>query len=94
MTICPTCGKGERAIWFCRRPSGECGLKPWEQMVTVDLPRPDVAVVQTEDGKSHVVISRGGKAKSYEIVGASPDEKVKGVVEKVISDRHTGEWLP
>ena len=91
---CPSCGKGDRAIWFCRRPTGECGLKPWERPAGVDLPRPDVTVTHTDDGKSHVVISRDGRGKSYEIAGSSPDEKVKDAVEKVISDGYTREWLP
>lgn len=60
----------------------------------VALPRPEVKVVQTSDGKSHVVISRDTQTKSYEVEGTTPDEKVKNTVEKVISDRYTGEWLP
>jgi hypothetical protein len=60
-----------------------------------DLPRPDVTVTHNEDdGKSHVVISRDGKGKSYEITGTSPDDKIKGVVEKIIQDPHTLEWIP
>lgn len=59
-----------------------------------NLPRPDVAVTTTEDGKMHVVISRDGKARSYGVEGATETEKIRGVVEKVIGDHHTAEWLP
>lgn len=59
------------------------------------LPRPTVHVVPTPDGaKEHVVISREGKSKSYEISGTTPAERVKDAVEKVIADSHTAEWLP
>ena len=61
----------------------------------MDLPRPDVTVVNNEiNGESHVVISRDGKGKSYKIEGNTEGEKIKGVVEKVINDKYTGEWLP
>ena len=59
------------------------------------LPRPNVEVAVDEiTGKSHVVISREGKGRIYEVEGNSEKEKIKGVVEKVINDRYTGEWLP
>ncbi len=82
---CVVCSKGPRAVLYCHRT--DCGLM-------IALPRPDVKVVQTEDGKSHVVISREGKGKSYEIEGSTPDEKIQRTVEKVISDGYTREWLP
>lgn len=58
------------------------------------LPRPTVDVTDTPDGKSHVVISRDGKARSWAIEGSTSKEMVKDAVEKVISDSHTAEWLP
>ena len=60
----------------------------------VDLPRPDVNVTHTDDGKSHVVVSREGKGRTYVVEGVNPDEKVKGVVEKILNDPYTIEWLP
>ena len=61
----------------------------------VDLPRPYVEVA-TDDvsGKSHVVISREGKGRIYEIEGNTEGEKIKNVVEKVINDSYIFEWLP
>jgi len=59
------------------------------------LPRPDVKVETTSDGKEWLVISREQhKAKSYEIKGATPREKVADAVRQVIDDGHTAEWLP
>lgn len=62
-------------------------------MATPTLPRPTVEVTDTADGKTHVVISRDGKAKTYEVEG-SVKGMVKDAVEKVISDPYTAEWLP
>lgn len=69
-------------------------------MATI-LPRPNVEVSNTQgrdssapDGSVDVVISRNGKGKSYRSVGGNLQEVVKDVVEKIISDRYTGEWLP
>ena len=77
----------------CRH--GGCqGRYPEIMAVRDSLPRPDVNVTTTEDGKEHLVISRDGKAKSYEIEGNSAADRVKNVVEKVIGDGHTAEWLP
>lgn len=59
-----------------------------------DTPRPDVAVTTTEDGKTHVVISREGKGRSYDVEGATPNEKIKNGIEKVIGDAYSAEWLP
>lgn len=96
---CPTCRKGSRAVLYCHRPV--CGLRPAPDDLVGVLPRPGVTVVQTSDGKSHVVISRNGgsteskhQTRSYEIEGTTTEEKVQKTVEKVISDRYTGEWLP
>jgi len=61
--------------------------------MTTILPRPDVNVTKTNDG-DFVVISRDGRGKSYKIEGISTSEQIKGVVEKVINDKYTGEWLP
>jgi hypothetical protein len=58
------------------------------------LPRPDVNVTTNQSGGTDVVISRGGKAKSYQSEAPTRNEAVKELVEKIIGDRHTGEWLP
>lgn len=57
----------------CRH--GGCqGRSPTIMAARDPLPRPDVNVTTTADGKEHLVISRDGKAKSYEIgdVGGHP----------------------
>lgn len=87
---CHVCGKRPRALLYCHQAN--CGFR--NPLAAVDLPRPTVDVVTTEDGKEHVVVSRDGKGKSYEIEGVSPAEKVKSAVTKVIGDAHTAEWLP
>lgn len=61
--------------------------------------RPEVDVVTTADSKQHVVISRGkdtasAKAKSFEIRGSTEREKIKNIVEDIINDPRTPEWLP
>jgi hypothetical protein len=58
------------------------------------LPRPDVSVSTSPESGVDVVISRDGKAKSYKGDGAIREQVIKDVVEKIIGDRHTGEWLP
>jgi hypothetical protein len=58
------------------------------------LPRPDVNVTTNQSGGTDVVISRDGKAKSYQSEAPTRNEAVKELVEKIIGDRHTGEWLP
>ena len=60
----------------------------------MDLPRPNVEITTNSDGESHIVISRDGKGKSYKIEGNNERDKIKDVVEKVINDKYTGEWLP
>ena len=69
-------------------------------MATV-LPRPNVDVVNTEDGKQHLVISRDQgvpgqlpKCRSYEIKGNTTEERVKDAVTQVINDPVTAEHLP
>ena len=88
---CPTCGKGPRSVLYCRKYP--CGFRHGI-VLAVDLPRPEVQVTTTSDGKEHVVISRDGRGKSYEISGATSAEKVRDAITKVISDKYTGEWLP
>jgi hypothetical protein len=58
------------------------------------LPRPVVTVTTNQSGGTDVVISRGGTAKSYQSDQPTRNEAVKELVEKIIGDRHTGEWLP
>ena len=63
------------------------------------LPRHDVAVSTGTDYSSckerlDVVISRDGKAKSFSSEKSSATERVKEVVEKLIGDGATAEYLP
>lgn len=59
------------------------------------LPRPDVAVNKSSQDGTDVVISRDGKAKSYSSEKAhGSNEGVKEIVEKILNDGHTAEWLP
>jgi hypothetical protein len=65
--------------------------------MSTTLPRPNVsAETKTEDYKTHVdvVISRDGKAKSYKGEGSTEAARTKHVVDQVINDGHTAEWLP
>jgi len=65
-----------------------------------DLPRPSVSVTRPSSDTNpgphdrDIVISRDNKARSYRVTGNSPDEVLKGTVEKIIGDRYTGEWIP
>ncbi len=84
---CP-CGKNARQKCYCHEPN--CG----NMASKVDLPKPNVEIVTTESNEKHVVISRDGKGKSYKINETyNEDNKIKDVVEKVINDPYTGEWL-
>ena len=43
------------------------------------------------------MISRDNRGRSYEIAGTPSDEakgQIREIVEKVVGDRHTAEWLP
>jgi hypothetical protein len=65
----------------------------------VTLPRPDVGVTtsdKSDDGKQKisVVISRDNKAKTYEAENYTTAKSVQEVVEKIINDPLTREWLP
>ncbi len=64
-----------------------------------ELPRPEVNVTTRETDVGHevdLVVSREGKARSYTGGGAgSPlNGAIKDVVEKLLNDGHTAEWLP
>lgn len=59
-----------------------------------DLPKPDVSVTTTETGDTTVVISRDGKEKKFESNHVTRDGVVKDIVEKVIADPASAEWLP
>lgn len=87
---CPTCGKNPRALLYCRKEP--CGFR--SPLAAVDLPRPKIETTKTPDGKDHLVISRDGRGRTYEIEGSSDVEKVKNTVKKVLDDGYTGEWLP
>lgn len=64
-----------------------------------DLPRPKIEVNSKEDLTGHtvdVVISRDNKAKSYSGGGAgvSRNDATRDVVEKILNDPHSAEWIP
>lgn len=98
------CTKGGQARVYCRRMT--ClnradAFAAW--IAAVDLPQPNVDVTiadtlspdgQTVSGKQvDVVLSRDGKARSYSSVGSGAAEAVKGVVEKILDDHHTAEYV-
>jgi hypothetical protein len=60
----------------------------------VDLPRPTVDVVSSPaTGRTQVTISRDGRGRIYEVRGVG-DEKLKDVVEQILNDPYTAEFLP
>lgn len=74
--------------------------KEWQ--MAVDLPRPKIDVTQSTTNNSeptvnsthvNVVISRDGKGKSYHGTGTNTVEVVKDVVEQILNDPYTGEWI-
>jgi hypothetical protein len=60
----------------------------------MDLPRPNVKVSHSSDGKTDLVIDRGGKAKSYHSDHAVAENVIRDLVEQILADHHTAEWLP
>lgn len=63
------------------------------------LPRPDVtssAEHNYDTGQTDlsVTIARDGKEKTYTASGGSESSRAKAVVEKIISDPASAEWLP
>ena len=60
----------------------------------MDLPRPKVSVSHRADGKTDLVIERGGKAKSYHSDHAVAENVIRDLVEQILDDTHTAEWLP
>lgn len=58
------------------------------------LPRPDVSIANGPDGKERLVISRDDRSRSYPIDGANEGQRIRGVVEKIIADHNTAEWIP
>lgn len=63
-----------------------------------DLPRPDISVTNKPiDSTSHgvdVVISRDNKAHSYSGKGSDVNGAVKDVVEKILGDHRSAEYIP
>lgn len=67
--------------------------------MTTTLPRPEVKTTETSgvggtEITVDVVISREGRGRSYQGKGADAATVVKQVVEAVIADSYTREWLP
>lgn len=96
--ICILCAKGPRALLYCHRPG--CP----RLIAAADLPRPTVEVTSREEGdglslghRVDVTISRGNAGKKYEggkTGGYSHDGALKDVIEQIIADPYTAEWLP
>jgi hypothetical protein len=68
-----------------------------------DLPRPEVEVSHGAQGGGdsgaasetvNVTIKRGSATRSYEATAPTRDQAVKGVVEQIINDPYTAEFLP
>jgi hypothetical protein len=62
-----------------------------------DLQRPDVSVTTGETDGTHKVdlaVSRDGKARSYTGASSTHPGAIKEVVEKLLADPVTAEWLP
>jgi len=63
--------------------------------VAADLPRPDVTVNPRNDaGQTDVVISRDGKCRAFRSESASTENIIRDLVEQIIADPHTAEWIP
>ena len=70
-------------------------------LMKVDIPKPDVNVTSQGDASGHqvdVMISRKAGdgtplGRSYKGTGASPSDAIKDVIEKVLADPYTGEWI-
>ena len=60
----------------------------------MDLPRPQVTVGHDPNGKTDIVIARDGKAKSYHSDHVVADNIIRDLVEQILDDTHTAEWLP
>jgi hypothetical protein len=66
-----------------------------EGVEMAEIPRPDVNVkTDAVTGKTHVVISRDGRGRSYEVTGVGVDDKIRDAVGKVLGDAYSAEWLP
>lgn len=91
---CPACHKSDRALYYCHR--GDCPRFPGSR---VEIPPPEVEVTTNDEGKTHVVVSRTSsdgspRGRSYEIGGATPNEKIQDAVRKVLADPYSAEWVP
>ena len=107
MAVCDStttvCTKGGQARAYCRRTpclNQAAAFAAW--ISAVDLPQPNVDVTiadatspdgQTSGKQVDVVLSRDGKARSYSSGGSGAAEAVKGVVEKILGDHHTAEYV-
>lgn len=59
------------------------------------LPRPTVSSRQAEEFKTEVVISREGKTRTYTSRSShGTADATKEIVEQIIADPATAEWLP
>jgi hypothetical protein len=61
--------------------------------VKVTKPTPPAGATPSEHGLD-VVISRGGRAKSYTADGTTREEAVEKVIRQIIDTRDSLEWLP
>lgn len=86
------CAKGERAAAYCRRRGIE--------MSSVTLPPPDVTVdVSNPPGSTatqvDVRVTRDGTgaSRAFQGLGSTPQGAVKDVIEKILGDPGTAEYL-
>jgi len=63
-----------------------------------DLPRPDISVTTGDLGNGYfavnITVSRDGRVRGYSGTASSSAGAIKEVVEKMLDDPYTAEWLP
>lgn len=105
MPSCPTCHKGQRAVYYCRR--GDCPALTsdrtfWHKHESVEpsaaisppMPPPTVDVVVTNNNNTvDVNITRDGKGRSYRGEGTNTGDAVKDAVKKILDDPYAAEYV-
>lgn len=68
-----------------------------EKIMTTVLPKSDVTASASKEGTTVVVrasASRDGKSRAWQGSGKDAGEAVKGLVENILNDPITGEFMP